>query len=545
MAITLGNDANAKNLLGGAKINVTGGGASVAPAPVQASQDPKAVEAINAFNQAQPEPNQVAASTLSQPTSPVTVPRPAVASTMPVQDGVVSNVEQNITDLQAKIAEEEKALKERQNEYAALSGGDSMQDVLNQTMSQFGVPQNMERLAEIQTQLAKRATDSGITQTRIAGAAGQTLAQGQREITQEQREEAVRSAGLAAQASVLQGNIDTATQLVSQAVETAYQDRMLESQNLINQIDFIQNRVDAKTSERLEERKRQYQNEQLDMANAISSVNSAVASGFASEKDVATMTSLSGNPKAQKEYADKIIARATRTAYQQRMAAANAAAASASAGAANDAVAYAKETAAHTSEAMSALEEIRSNPLGIKASTGSTWLGRTALSAGLDAGAAGFVGGTVAGGGAGLIGGPLAPVTVPGGGAMGGVLGFAAGLTGGTVAAAGQRTDALSALSFLVNDATFSEMRRLKQSGVTFGSLTEGERIAIGKAADELFSALEVSPSGAVTTINTTEDRFYELMDNYEEKLLTYQAEANRLASGISDEDLAAIDAIK
>ena len=74
-------------------------------------------------------------------------------------------------------------------------------------------------------------------------------------------------------------------------------------------------------------RKLALEQENFKITQAVSSVNSAVASGFATADDVTTMTSLSGDPVAQKQYADKILAKtASRTQYPEALAATRAAA---------------------------------------------------------------------------------------------------------------------------------------------------------------------------------------------------------------------------
>jgi len=92
---------------------------------------------------------------------------------------------------------------------------------------------------------------------------------------------------------------------------------------------------------------------------------------------------------------------------------------------------------------------------------------------------------------------------VPG---LGTVLGGAAGALAGVAATPffysrtkTAKDEALAAASFLVNDTTFQEIRDLKASGVTFGNMTEGERIAAGRAAQQLNSAAIVDESGTVS----------------------------------------------
>ena len=104
----------------------------------------------------------------------------------------------------------------------------------------------------------------------------------------EQREEAVRSAGLAARAAVLQGNIQTATQLAKDTVDLAYKDRTLEAQNLIAQINYFQGIADDQTSQLLERDKRQYEAELAQIEELKTNIANAMVSG-ATQSEIATL----------------------------------------------------------------------------------------------------------------------------------------------------------------------------------------------------------------------------------------------------------------
>lgn len=62
-----------------------------------------------------------------------------------------------------------------------------------------------------------------------------------------------------------------------------------------------------------------------------------------------------------------------------------------------------------------------------------------------------------------------------------------------------KQDEALASASFLINDTTFNEIINLKARGITFGNMTEGERIAAGRAASELAAAAIIDESGKVT----------------------------------------------
>lgn len=129
------------------------------------------------------------------------------------------------------------------------------------------------------------------------------------------------------------------------------------------------------------------------------------------------------------------------------------------------------------------------NLTGIKLSTGAfqTPLG-TALTQAVGGGAA-------AGGVTGSI--------IPGAGTLlGGAAGAVAGLAATPFFYSRTKTakdEALASASFLINDSTFKSIMELRAQGVTFGAMTEGERIAAGRAATELAAAAVIDESGQVT----------------------------------------------
>lgn len=250
----------------------------------------------------------VSANELVNPTPTVTPPTPIVntndgSRTRNLIDNTTANTQQFITS-QSENAQ-------RRDELANLLGEQEF-DAAGQRQKlsdQFGVAPNLARLQDIQTQLAQANTQSGLTKVGIAGAAGQTLSQGQRELTQEDRENAVRNAGLAAEASVLQGNIETASTLINNAMQDFYSDRTLKNQNMINQLEYFSGLADEETSQLLKQEQRKYEEDQRQIIRAESAVDAAVSSGFASPEELKQITSLAGNPEAQTALAQKIVAR--------------------------------------------------------------------------------------------------------------------------------------------------------------------------------------------------------------------------------------------
>lgn len=245
-------------------------------------------------------------------TPPVTPPVEPSALDMRTVNAV-SNQNQEIIRSQSENAQE---LDRRRQEYAALADEGTLADFFAAEQQRMGIPQNLQELQDLQLQLSDMNTDSRLTQSRIAAAPGQTMAQAGREINQEDRENAIRSAGLAARASVLQGNIETASALVNQAVNLAYQDRQLRNTNLINQINDLRGVVDQETNQLLAKEQRKYEEDQRQILRAESSVDAAAQSGYATPDDIERMLSLSGDPKMQTDFARGIIARG---AIQERI----------------------------------------------------------------------------------------------------------------------------------------------------------------------------------------------------------------------------------
>ena len=233
-------------------------------------------------------PTSVTADQLSQPVSQVTVPQPQVAETTPVNQNMVRGVQSGTQNFITAQSEEATRLAESRQLQNDLLGEGTLSDFRTERENAFGIPENMRMLQDLDLQMADMDTESNITQTRIGQ--GNSIAQGNREITQEQRENAVRQAGTAARAAILQGNIETASALVSQAVQTAYQDRTLRNSNLINQINSLQGVVDGQTAQLLEADKREYEEDQAVIQRVADAVDDAMNSGAATQEDIRTLT---------------------------------------------------------------------------------------------------------------------------------------------------------------------------------------------------------------------------------------------------------------
>lgn len=251
----------------------------------------------------------VSANDLAKPVKPIEVPQPQVAEIPKRQSQLVTNITRDTDGFITAQTETAKKRDEVFNQYAALNQGGSLSDLFKSTQADYGVDSGtFKELKDIQLQLNDMDTASEVRKTQIAGAGGQTLGQAGREVTQEDRENAVRSSGLAARAAVLQGNIQTAMAAAKDAVTIAYQDRTLQSQNLINQIEMLQGRVDDQTAQMLEQEKRNYEADIAKVEELKSAVSEAMVSG-ASQNEIAQLTDPNISDEQKLALAQSITAR--------------------------------------------------------------------------------------------------------------------------------------------------------------------------------------------------------------------------------------------
>jgi len=251
------------------------------------------------------EPNQVDATQLSQPVSRVTVPEPLPTPEATGSQGVVSNVLGSIRSQ----SENARKLEESNQLLGSFADKSSAFDMQDEQLKKFGVtPEKLARLEDIGLQLSDRNTESKITQSRIQGAAGQTAGQAGREVSQEQREESIRSMGLAAEASVLQGNIETGRSLARDAVTMALADRDFKYQNLIRQNNQLSKQVDDETSQLLMAENRRYTEERENINRVKDAVDSAVSTGAATSSQMAQLTDPNISDVDRMKVAQEVIA---------------------------------------------------------------------------------------------------------------------------------------------------------------------------------------------------------------------------------------------
>ena len=466
------------------------------------------------------ETGSVPASSLAAPVSRVNVPAPVENIVQPARgiDAVRDNLTFDIQEFRTNQAQERENFQQLQ----ALGGGESFIDARTRLTQESGMVANQTRLQDIQTQLAGLSTESLGTRVNIASEAGATGATSQRAMSAEQSKNNVRSFGLAAEASILQGNIESARTFVNDAISTIYQDRQLGRQNLIDQNNALSNILDPQRAEILMQDNRRYEEEIAATQRVQSAVDLAMQSGSATADDVKRMTDPTLTDEDRLATAQGIVSRGEtemrNLEIEQITAQINSSnrANQGSTGTLSTQVIQLEDGSkalvnSQTGEVIKnfgntntstdnlqkyntekavldqnikRVDEILSNTLGVSASTGALQQDRFGglLTGSIDAE---------------LTGAANLFRFVPG---IGNILGSNATVT--------QKGDVLAATSFIVNNATFDKLTALKADGATFGSLSDPERVAIGKAASDLAASAITNETGEITGFRGSQEAF-------------------------------------
>ncbi len=397
----------------------------------------------------------------------------------------------------AKVAEGEKAIR---NANATLGTEAAKRTELE---AQAGIPQANEDLRRLSTGLAAATADlrqfdldnvNTIESMRVNASRNDLTKRTFNAASAEAGVQmAVQRAGKVAsiytqQASiqVLQDNVKGATEAIDKALNSFYDPirQELKMEEMFYQrnsqlFDSAQNRAaDARLASIKQQR------DEID--RAIDSVDAAVTSGYASAADIEQMSGLSGDPKAQKQYAQKIIARGRaekiaqeRALYRAQM----------------DKLTSESDGTAPTSEAYSIKsmknEEMLRHLNILSQSQGTIKLlasGGTAASIGQAIKAAG-TGAAVAGPTGAAVGSVVPGAGTVAGLAIGTVGGFGTGLAGSLYSQHLAKQDVLASVDFLLNSAAFQSIRDEKAAGVAFGALSNEERQAAARAANALIAA--------------------------------------------------------
>ncbi len=183
----------------------------------------------------------------------------------------------------------QKEMQEQQSLYNVLGADPNYsQNMQSSLLTEYGVtPEVLERRREIKTQLAKMNERSLRTQQEIAAAPGQTLRQGHGEITQQDRENYIRSYGLAAEAAVLDENIDTARDLVRDMMTQVNADRQVQLDMRKDQLDRAREVADKEQERAIEAELAVIAEEKEKIKRTEDAIDEAIASGAASREDIA------------------------------------------------------------------------------------------------------------------------------------------------------------------------------------------------------------------------------------------------------------------
>lgn len=300
-------------------------------------------------------------------------------------------------------------------------------------------------------------------------------------------------------------NLEAAKAEVKEALDLIYdpieQELQMES--------FFLQRNDARLSDARKElataKGREIEFKLGEIAEAKGLVSMAVQSGYASPEDITRMNELSGNPEAQREMAQGIVAKGAARDRQLRESQLNTSLNSSRMGARKAAIELClagdtqtcNEIGFTPPSGMSTEEAIAFDLQRVKVDTmldaaknlNSFGIGKT-LSIGpkktLIAGLGMTGGGVLAGAGLGAAGGSVVPgIGTLVGGAIGGLAG---GFTGAknTYSAVVEREKFIAELEYLITSSGFEELIALKGRGATFGALTERERDTIFQSANQL-----------------------------------------------------------
>jgi hypothetical protein len=249
----------------------------------------------------------VSANELANPSPKLNLTTPP-APTIP--DRVNTTINNTLGSIRSQ-SETAKRLQEEQAAFQTFTDGQSGFDIQNEQLQRFGVtPDVLQELKDIELQMGEMGALSRGREKAIAGGKGQTLAQGAREIAQEnaELENAIYMSGLAARANVLQGNINTGRQLANDAVNIALQDRTFQANAKLQQISQLKEVVDEEQRQLLVAEERKYEAELSTIKELKENVSQAIVSG-ASQSEIATMND-PNTPDADKlALAQSVVAR--------------------------------------------------------------------------------------------------------------------------------------------------------------------------------------------------------------------------------------------
>ena len=99
------------------------------------------------------------------------------------------------------------------------------------------------------------------------------------------------------------------------------------------------------------------------------------------------------------------------------------------------------------------------------------------------------------------------------------------------------KDDVLADLSYMINNQTFNKLTELKSGGATFGSLSDPERVAIGKAATYLAASTRTDEQGNILGIKGSKEKFRENLLLVQKGFEAAQEDAN-IKEGLNQDDI-------
>jgi hypothetical protein len=356
------------------------------------------------------------------------------------------------------------------------------------------------------------------------------------------------------------GNLQAATEQVDKALKAIYEPVRMGMQMEMFFLERNDKRFDAAQKELANARMMGIQQQMAEIERATVNAETAVASGYASPDEIRQLIDSAQDPQTQNNLAQQIIGRAQRAEVQTR----NAQIAASRSNAAwsqraqayqlamngdpaaieflgfdprqsnmslQDTFNYMNETMEDDAVLTSIGKALNVSNATLNASTGvvRSPFGTGLLTRGLPAA------------GAGALVGSKVPV-------VGTIAGGAAGLIGGTAVGftqiANEKKDLMGALGHLANTAAFVKLREYREAGISFGQLTEAERIAIGRSASALFAVLDVKNDGTVGGINASPQEFQRLLQAYQKDIESKKEQKRVIYGGFNPADMQLIEGL-
>lgn len=255
--------------------------------------------------------------------TPIDLGQPEIEENpLPGAQAVAQSALQNAqNDLSTAVTEEQERQAALQNDISGLMA-DEQPDFtgrVTSTLDRLGTPDAFNGLRQATERLNALNTQFDLGNVELQGAGGQETGTLQREVTQNERERAVRTKGAAAQVELLRGNIELAQSIARDASNDAFRQRQLRLNNLNSQLDRVSKSLTAKESDQFELQKKKIEQEQEELNAAKEDVATAIATGAASDQELETLSN-DNLPVAERQaLAQTIQGRAAQQTREQEL----------------------------------------------------------------------------------------------------------------------------------------------------------------------------------------------------------------------------------